>query len=137
MESENDHLIAVIGLPEIMVSTPRLLAWGAMLQIPYRRTLQLVVEVADIIPPNSHHTPLSDYDIDTIRDAIGYVMEDDPTPYIPGDQPFSRVALTQFETMVIKAAKRVREILGPEITECHFVDVRQSNYIVIEVFYGL
>lgn len=141
MSSEHDATIAVVGLDEIMVDTPRLLAWGAMLQVPYRTAVKLVVEIADMLPPT---LLLSDYDIDVIKDAIGYVYDDQPDWVTPSTSVETlerhgrnlEIVTYEFEDMVIKAAQRIRQILGGDIVECHYVDLRQSRYIVMEVSYA-
>lgn len=145
MCNENEATIAIIELQEIIVNTPRLLAWGAMLHIPYRAIVRLVVEIADMLPPTIHTDPLDEVTTDAIKDAIGYVYDDHPD-WITSSTPIEvvekqgrneAIVIYEFEEMVIQAAHLIRQILGEAVVECHYVDLRQSRYIVVEVTHGM
>lgn len=136
MVSRNGHY--VLNIDAFDYDTPRLLAWGSIMALPDSEILKTVCHIADVLPPE----PLEQYPdyysiIDCIKDSIGYVYENNPTPVprpIFVEDDFTAQALN-FEEDVITAARYLKKILGPHVTFCQFVAIISPNAFLMEIDY--
>ena len=127
--------IYIIPLDVLTMYTPRLLAWGSIFALPNDTVLTGVCHLVDILPHYRIEDGIGmDYELDYVRDRIGFMYEDHSSDRI---MDFNHPSVIEkqriFEGLMIDAARYLKTVLGPNLIFCQFLMVNKDNTVIMEV----
>lgn len=129
--------IYIIPIDILTMYAPRLMAWGSIFALPPEAVLKAVCHLVDVLPTYFIEDGIGmDYELDYVRDMIGFIYEDHSSERIVNfNDPVVLEKQRVFESMVIDTSRYLKNVLGPNLIFCQFLLINRDQTAVMEVEY--